>query len=163
VFLGDSSGAAILQSERPARGLEVLDLTWRADNAHHAEVVLPRDGFFHMDGPKAKAWVQPALLSTAHELLERNGATPADLRGLVCHQANLRLLEWFADTLGVSADRHWHDVEWAGNTFASGAATSLAGGLEREADQLVPGDLVLAVTVGAGHNVVGALLRWVGP
>jgi 3-oxoacyl-[acyl-carrier-protein] synthase III len=51
-------------------------------------------------------------------------------------------------------------VEWAGNTASAGAPSALFEGIDAHADELVDGDLILVVTVGAGLNVLGALLRW---
>lgn len=162
VFFGDAAAAAIVQSERPERGLELVDFQWAADNAAHDAVVVPHHGYFTMDARRTRAWVERAIAKQAAEILGRNGLVGSDLRALVCHQANLRLLEWVADRLGVPADRHWHNVEWAGNTSAAGAPSTLAQGLDMTDKELEPGDLFLVVTVGSGLNVAAALLRWVG-
>ena len=44
-------------------------------------------------------------------------------------------------------------------TASAGAPSTLAAGLDEHAHELVDGDLILVVTVGAGLNVIGALLR----
>lgn len=160
-IFGDAAAATLLSSTRPSRGLEVVDTAWRSDNSEHDAVVLPNPGTFAQDGPRARAWVEAAIPEVAGELLERNGIAGPDLRALVCHQANLRLLERMATALQVAPERHWHNVEWAGNTSASGAPSSLAAGLDDHAHELVDGDPILVVTVGAGVNVVAMLLRWV--
>lgn len=162
VFFGDAAAAAIVQSQRPDRGLEVVDFEWGADNAAHDAVVVPHGGYFTMDARRTRTWVEQAIESQATEILERNGLSGADLRALVCHQANLRLLEWVSGRLGVPASRHWHNVEWAGNTSAAGAPSTLAQGLDNAEPELEPGDLFLVVTVGSGLNVAAALLRWMG-
>jgi len=160
-IFGDAAAATLLSRTRPARGLELVDGSWRSDNSEHEAVVLPNPGYFVQDGPRARAWVEAAIPEVAGELLERNGLSGPDLGGLVCHQANLRLLERMAGALDVAPERHWHNVEWAGNTSASGAPSSLAAGLDAHADELADGDPILVVTVGAGVNVVAMLLRWV--
>jgi 3-oxoacyl-[acyl-carrier-protein] synthase-3 len=160
-FFGDAAGATIVQSERPAQGLEVIDIRRWADNSAHDAVLIPNRGWFQMDGPRTRTWVEGAIAEVAKGLLDDHGLVAADLRGLVCHQANLRLIERVATDLGVPPERHWHNVEWAGNTSAAGAPTSLAAGLDANRADLRPGDPILVVTVGAGLNVVGSLLRWV--
>jgi 3-oxoacyl-[acyl-carrier-protein] synthase-3 len=162
VFFGDGAGAGILTATRPAGQAcaEVIDTRWHADNSHHAAVRIPRHGHFAMDGHTTRTWVEKAMTETAGEILGAHGLTGPDLRALVCHQANGRLIERFASTLGVPPERHWHNVEWAGNTWAAGAASSLAEGLDGAADQLADGDHLLVIAVGAGLNVVANLLRW---
>lgn len=163
VFFGDAAAAAIVQGSRPVAGLEMIDAEWESDNRAYDAVTLPNGGFFAMDARRTRRWVESALVETSSRVLKRNGLEGVDLRALVCHQANLRLLEWVAVELGVPERRHWHNVEWAGNTSAAGAPTSLFEGIERERDDLRDGDPMLVVTVGAGLNVAAALLRWVGP
>jgi 3-oxoacyl-[acyl-carrier-protein] synthase-3 len=160
VFFGDGAGAAILRLDPPARGLEVVDRIHWSDNREHAAVTQPRGGSFAMDATATRTWVERAMVDAANALLDRNHLTATELRGLVGHQANLRLLERFAAALGVAPERHWHNVEWAGNTFSAGAPSALAEALDREASDLHPGDPILVVTVGAGLNVVATLLRW---
>ncbi len=160
-FFGDAAAATIVSPDRPDRGLEVVAMARHSDNDEHDAVIIPRGGFFRMDGHRTRTWVEKAIAGTAAELLEGADLAAGDLRGLVCHQANLRLLERIAADLGVAPDHHWHNVEWAGNTSAAGAPTALAEALD-DAGGLDHGDHVLVVTVGGGLNVVGALLRWVG-
>ncbi|HWJ64996.1 MAG TPA: ketoacyl-ACP synthase III [Acidimicrobiales bacterium] len=165
VFFGDAAGAGIVTRGPvpPGGAARIVDLAWHADNQEHAVVRIPHGGWFEMDGRHTRTWVEKAMAETAAQVLDRNGVASADLRALVCHQANLRLIERFAAQLGVPPERHWHNVEWAGNTSASGAPTSLAGGLDASAEQLDDGDHILVVTVGAGLNVVAMLLRWERP
>ncbi len=160
IFFGDGAGATIVARDRPVRGARLVDTVRRSDNGEHAAVRLPRGGWFQMDSGATRRWVEQAMVDAASTLLDRNDVDPGVLRGLVCHQANLRLIERFASTLGVDPSRHWHNVEWAGNTWSAGAPTALAEALDREGDDLVDGDLILVVTVGAGLNVVATLLQW---
>jgi len=160
-FFGDAAVAAVLQTERPASGLEVLDVRRASDNAMHDAVEMPYAGWFRMDGARTRIWVEDAIARLANELLDHAGIGVADLRALVCHQANLRLLERVAADLGMPPERHWHNVAWAGNTGAAGAPSALFDRIEANRDDLADGDLILVVTVGAGLNVIGALLRWV--
>ena len=160
-FFGDAAGAAVVTGRRPTLGLEVVEIRSEADNTAHDAVFIPRGSWFQMDGPRTRDWVEDAIARLATGLLADHGLSAADLAGLVCHQANLRLLERVAADLGVAPERHWHNVEWAGNTSAAGAPTSLAAGLDAHARDLRDGDPILVVTVGAGLNVVACLLRWV--
>lgn len=160
-FFGDAAGAAIVQTERPDRGLEVLTIKRGSDNSLHDAVEFPYGGWFRMDAPRTRVWVEAAMASMAGDLLEEIGAEIGDLRAFVAHQANLRLIERIAKDLGVDPEKHWHNVSWAGNTASAGAPTALFGGLEKHEQDLKDGDLILVVTVGSGLNVLGLALRWV--
>lgn len=159
-IFGDAAAAVVVTNRPQTSALAVVDQAWRADHAEHGAVELPRAGWFRMDGPRTRRWVEKAIPDLAGEVLDRHGLVPEDLRALVCHQANLRLIERVATGLGVAEDRHWHNVEWAGNTSSAGAPSSLAAGLDANRADLRDGDLILIATVGSGLNVAVTLLRW---
>ncbi|MCB1040557.1 MAG: ketoacyl-ACP synthase III [Acidimicrobiales bacterium] len=160
-FFGDAAVAAVVQAERPSRGLEVLAMHRRSEVSMHDAVEWPIGGWFQMDAGRTRRWVEDAIARAAKELLDESGLVVGDLRALVCHQANLRLIQRIAGDLGIEADRHWHNVEWAGNTAAAGAPSALFDGLAEHEHDLVDGDPILMISVGSGLNVVGALLRWI--
>ena len=160
-FFGDAAVAAVVTRHRPPVGMEVLDIRRASDNSMHAAVEVPYAGWFRMDAGITRMWVEAEIAKMTHDLLTGAGVGIGDVRALVCHQANLRLIERVAQDLGVPPERHWHNVEWAGNTAAAGAPSALVDGLSRHQQDLVDGDLILMVTVGSGLNVIGVLLRWV--
>lgn len=160
-FFGDAAAAAVVQRERPARGLQVLATHGFSGNDHTTAVELPNNGYFRMNTGNTRVWVESAIVTMAQHMLSEVGAEVADLRAFVCHQANLRLIERLAARLGVPEDRHWHNVAWAGNTASAGAPTALFEGLDANGESLVDGDLILATTVGAGLNAAGAVFRWI--
>lgn len=161
VFFGDATAAGIVQRAAPSEGLRVLAFERTANNSLHHTVEVPTGGHFRTDGPLTRAWVETAVQAMARRMLEAHDLRASDLRALVCHQANLRLVEHLAAQLGVDEARHWHNVEWAGNTAAAGAASALFEGIERNRGDLRDGDLLLVVTVGAGLNGIAVLLQWV--
>jgi 3-oxoacyl-[acyl-carrier-protein] synthase-3 len=161
IYFGDGSASGVVSRERPDVGLEVIDFERQSNNHLHEAVEIPAVGTFRTDARATRAWVEEAISAVADRLLKRHDLTADDLRALVCHQANLRLIEYVAEQLGVDEERHWHNVEWAGNTGAVGAPSALFEGIDRNIDDLRDGDLILVVTVGSGLNAVGVLLRWV--
>ena len=162
-YFGDGAASAVVQLDRPETGLEVLSMHRASDNSLHHAVEVPSFGYFRTDAALTRSWVEPAVAKVAHQILDEAGCSVADLRAMVCHQANLRLIEQIASDMGVHPDKHWHNVEWAGNLASAGAPSALFEGIEANRSSLKDGDLILVVTVGAGLNVVGALLRWIAP
>lgn len=160
-YFGDASVAGVVTRDRPAVGLEVLRLARSTNCSFHDAVEVPTGGWFRTDANRTRGWVVQAVAAMADELLTGAGLTPADLRALVCHQANLRLIEYIAASLDIEPDRHWHNVEWAGNTASAGAPSALFDGIAANRDSLRDGDLIMMITVGAGLNAMGTLLRWV--
>jgi len=163
ILFGDAAGAAVLTPERPVAGLEILDLHLSCTNRGADLVRIPIGGHFEMEGRAVKPIALPDLINTVTVTLERNRLALSDLRGFVCHQANLRLIETLADHLGVEEHQHWHDVEMFANRGAASVVTAFCSGLDRNAGDFVDGDLFLLTAFGAGFTNGSALLRWVGP
>jgi 3-oxoacyl-[acyl-carrier-protein] synthase-3 len=161
IFWGDAAGAVVLQRERPTVGIEVVDVTLSAHNQGADLVRIPIGGNFEMHGRAVKKIAFQGMVDSATETLERHQLAPADLRGFVSHQANLRMIEGLSERLGIAEDRHWHNVEMFGNQGAAGVLTSFCAGLQRNADDLRDGDLFLLTVYGAGFTGGSALLRWV--
>ena len=92
------------------------------------------------------------------EALEANGIAAADVDLFVHHQANLRINEKFAESLGVPKERVFDTIERYGNTTA---ATIPIGLWEaRAAGKLEPGTLVASAAFGSGFTWASALYRW---
>lgn len=161
IYFGDASASGIVTSSRPTHGLQVIDSVRSADNSLHHAVEVPTDGWFRTDGPLTRRWVVETAPALGRQVLETHDLSPRDLRAVVFHQANLRMAEELARDLEIDPERHWHNVEWAGNTGSAGAASALFEGLDRHRDDLRDGDLILVATVGAGLNALAFLLRWI--
>ena len=161
VFFGDGSGTALLQTERPAVGAAIVDIEVASISEHADRVSAPRDGWFRQDGKFVFDFATEKSIDLARDVLSRHGLEPDDLRVMVGHQSNLRLLEHVADALGIDDKRHWQNVEWYGNQASAGVITALSAGIQDHGDDLADGDLILLLTVGAGFSAGAALLEWI--
>jgi 3-oxoacyl-[acyl-carrier-protein] synthase-3 len=161
IFWGDAAAAVVLQAERPMVGLEIVDVNLSAHNQGADLVRIPIGGSFEMHGRAVKKIAFQGMADSALETLERNRLTVADLRGFVCHQANLRLVEALGERLGLEPGQNWHNVEMFGNQGAASVLTAFCHGLERNAQELQDGDLFLLTVYGSGFTAGSVLLRWV--
>src|SRR5258708_24103724 len=91
-------------------------------------------------------------------LLEKNGFTKDDLKLLVPHQANLRIIRAMQERLGLDDSKVMVNIDRYGNTTAATIPLGLRDAVEQ--GRLRKGDLVLLITVGAGFTTGGVLLRW---
>ena len=160
VLFGDSAATLLLQPERPERGAEIVDVY--LENRSDVDLVrVPLGGTWQMEGPKVKAPALDMMLRCTERLLDRNGLSVHDLRAFIAHQANYRMLEGLAETLGVSEEQHWSNVQRFGNQGAAGAATVLCEGVAANLETLRDGDMILITVVGSGLTAGAVLLRWV--
>src|SRR5260370_42199315 len=93
----------------------------------------------------------------AAQLLEKNGFTRDDLKLLVPHQANLRIIRATQERLGIDDCKVMVNIDRYGKTTAGTIPLGLRDAVEH--GSLRRGDLVLIVSVVAGDTTGGGLLR----
>jgi 3-oxoacyl-[acyl-carrier-protein] synthase-3 len=164
VLFGDGAGAVVLV---PAREPGILSAHLHADGSHRGMLCVPggvsRGGvegrpFLHMDGQAVFKFAVRVLAEVAHEALERNRLTTADIDWLIPHQANERIIEATARKLGIGMDRVVTTVERHANTSAASIPLALD---EAVRDGRVRrGQRVMMLGVGGGFTWGSVLVQW---
>lgn len=98
------------------------------------------------------------MFEVCTELLNRNGLTINDVKLLIPHQANRRVITAVSERLGIDCERVIINIDRYGNT--TGATIPLATRDAIESGKLKKGDIVLFTAVGAGFTVGANLWRW---
>jgi 3-oxoacyl-[acyl-carrier-protein] synthase-3 len=98
------------------------------------------------------------MMELSERLLEQHGYTARDLKLLIPHQANRRIIAATVDRLGLNEDQYVVNLDRYGNTTC--ATIPLATRDALEAGKLKKGDLVLFAAVGAGYTAGSILWRW---
>lgn len=177
VLFGDGAGAALIEAEEPGeagpQGSEVLDSYLRSDGAGDTALIrklggsrTPFDPATHtmaetklyMDGKRVYLFAVDAIVRTVKALTETNGLEVDDLRWIVPHQANIRIIEAAAKRLHISPDRFYTNLDRYANTSAASIPLALVEMLDKEL--IDSGDLILTVGFGAGLTYGGNLIRW---
>jgi 3-oxoacyl-[acyl-carrier-protein] synthase-3 len=148
-FLGEIDGSGAPYLRMPAGGSRLPS---------SAETVEKRLHYVHQEGPQIFKYAVRKMFEVSQALLERNGFTGEDVRMLIPHQANRRIINATAERLNLEADRVMVNIERYGNTTAG--TIPLATRDAVESGRLKKGDLVLFAAVGAGYTVGAALWRW---
>lgn len=91
------------------------------------------------------------MVTAVMDLLKEFGVTVEDLRRVVFHQANGRLLAAVLDGLGIAPDQMYSVLERYGN--ASSASRPIALDHAVREGQVASGDLILLGTFGGRYHV----------
>ena len=102
--------------------------------------------------------VSKSLPKVVTEVLEANGYTTEDIDLLIPHQANLRINQMAARTLGLREDQVFNNIQKYGNTTAASIPIALHEAVE--AGLIKKGDLVVLAAFGAGLTWGANLIRW---
>jgi 3-oxoacyl-[acyl-carrier-protein] synthase-3 len=171
VLFGDGAGAVILRHRPGGRGLVSFDLG--ADGTQTEILSVPAGGcrlpitadvlsggaqYLQMSGKEVYRYAVSAMNRSAEDCLERAGIKPKDLRWIIPHQANVRIIEAVAQRLGVAMEHFFVNLDRYGNTSA--ACLPICLHELNTAGNLKQGDLLLMVAFGGGLTWAGAVLEW---
>lgn len=114
--------------------------------------------YIEMDGRAVYNFAVAANQQILNEMLERNHLKISDLRYIVPHQANLRIIQAVAKRERIPQDLLYINIQRYANTSAASIPIALAE--LSQSGELQTGDLVLCIGFGAGLTSGGVLLRW---
>ncbi|HEY6878768.1 MAG TPA: beta-ketoacyl-ACP synthase 3, partial [Polyangiales bacterium] len=170
VLFGDGAGAAVIGPSDGERG--VLSTHVYADGSQANALCIPGGGsktpasqlsveaglhYVHMAGQDVFKYAVRALSSASVTALEHNEISKDEVRWVVPHQANLRIIEAVSKRVGIPLERFVLNIERFGNT--SSASIPIAFDEAVRAGTIRPGDLVLMCALGAGFAYGASLVR----
>jgi len=180
VLFGDGAGAVVLRGEDPpapnsANGLPgVLSVAIHSDGSLAHLLEMPGGGsrnppnrpetleerlpFIRMLGNETFKVAVRTLAEVSGEVLADAGQAPEDVKWLIPHQANRRIIDAVGRRIEVPADRVYVNVDRYGNTSAASIPIALDE-LNRDG-RIDSGDLVLMAAFGAGLTWGAAAVRF---
>jgi 3-oxoacyl-[acyl-carrier-protein] synthase-3 len=171
VLFGDGAGAAILRNRGKAHGL--LSTCMGADGSKAGLLCMPGGGsrcppspeslaagmhFLRMDGKETFKNAVNAMYTAAHEALKRCELDISQIKCVIPHQANRRIIDAVCRRLKARPDQVFVNVEHYGNTSAASVAIALDEAVQD--GRIHRGDLVLLVVFGAGLTWGAAVIEW---
>ena len=168
-IFGDGCGAALLEATEEEVG--IMDSIMRTDgnslphlhmigggsvNPASHETVENNQHTIWQDGKVVFKHAVSNMSNTCVELMERNNLTKEDVKWVVPHQANLRIIDAVASRVGVTSDKVMINIEKYGNTSAGTIPLCL---WDYE-PQLKKGDVIILTAFGAGFTWGATYLKW---
>jgi 3-oxoacyl-[acyl-carrier-protein] synthase-3 len=155
VLFGDGAGAVLMgRSEREGTFAYALGTTGSAAALIRRET----NGYLEMDGPAVFRWAVGVLSDTIPGVLAGSGLGIADVDLIIPHQANLRIIHAAAESLGVSPERFFTNLQRYGNTSAGSIPLALNEAVR--AGRIKSGDLIVLSGFGSGLSWGTVVLRW---
>jgi 3-oxoacyl-[acyl-carrier-protein] synthase III len=118
----------------------------------------PDDRYFSMSGKEVFWHAVQRMAESVRTVLGHAGLGVDDVDWLVCHQANLRIMNRLADELGFPPGRSICNIAEVGNTAAASIPLALAHA--HSIGTLHTGDRILLTAFGGGLTWGSALLTW---
>ena len=165
VIFGDGAGAAVLgegdnylsSTLSTIGGDNVISIPTKWDNSPFYENPLKKN-VVNMQGQETYKFAVTSMVRDVRQVMEEAGITGEQVKAVIPHQANYRIVEAIAKRMKLPIDRFPMNIERYGNT--SGATIPiLLDELNREG-RLNRGDKIVLAGFGAGLTWGASLLEW---
>ncbi len=172
ILFGDGAGAMVLTpTDDPRRG--VLTTRLHADGSLVPILFQPGGGskepisqkvidakshFVKMNGREVFKVAVRALEESCREVLAAEKLTPGDVKYVIAHQANKRILDATLERLEIPPSKCWMNLEKYGNTSAASVPMTLDEA--NRAGWFQPGDVILMMAIGGGMAWGASVVRW---
>ena len=173
VIFGDGAGAVLLEAGEGDMGLIGFEhkieghggqfLNMPGGGSRHPasdETVQKGMHYVHQEGRQVFKYAVRRTYETTTKLLGRFDMTPQDVKLLIAHQANIRILDATAQRLGLPEEKVVKNIHKFGNTTGATIPLALYDAIEDQ--RLDKGDVILFSSVGAGFTAGASLFRWGG-
>lgn len=172
VLFGDGAGAAVLRRSEEGEG-RILATEMGTDGKHTGILNIPGGGSacpttpenaaqklasLNMSGREVFKLAVNAMKKASEAVIERANLTADDIKLVIPHQANLRIIDAIADRLTIPNEKVFVNLHKYGNTSAAAVAIALdeahrEGRFER-------GDKIILVVFGAGLTWAATAIEW---
>lgn len=168
-LFGDGAGAVLL--EPVDNGYGIMDAILEVDGSGAKNLHMPAGGsllpasyetidsklhYVYQEGQAVFKFAVSKMADVSVEIMKRNGLNHDDIKYLVPHQANMRIIEATARRMGIKREQVMINIEKFGNTTAATLPLCL---WEYE-DQLSPGDNLILTSFGAGFTWGSIYVKW---
>lgn len=154
VLFGDGAGAAIFELCADAPYEHIVGV--RGDTLIRVGGPL-RAQHMTMDGQAVFRFAVTTIPQCVNALVQKVGITTDDIDWVVCHQANVRILDASIRRLGMPAEKFYRNLDRYANTSA--ASIPLALDEMRENGLLQPGQKMILVGFGGGLTWAGVYME----
>ena len=169
ILFGDGAGAVLL--EATTENVGVQDFILKSDG-EGCESLMQKGGgsayppthetidnqwhYIRQEGQSVFKFAVTRMADISAEIMERNDLTGDDVRFLVPHQANKRIIDATANRMGIGEDKVMLNIQKYGNTTAATIPLCL---WDYE-KQLKKGDNLILAAFGGGFTWASAYVKW---
>ncbi len=171
ILFGDAAGAAVVSASDDKPGIiaseigadgtgskAITSLAFRNDEEELEQRVSKRKETVWMAGQTVMKFAVKAMADSSDAVLAKAGLTYDDIKLVIPHQANYRIVDSAIKRMGISQDKILLTLEKYGNTSASCIPVALTEA--KESGIISRGDKIILVGFGGGLTWGAALLEF---
>jgi len=171
ILFGDGAGAAVLRACEDGRGIMAAE--YGVDGSGGDFMKLPAGGsampaseetvrnrmhYMKIRGRETFRFAVVKMAELVRSVVARSDLTMEDVKLIVPHQVNSRILQAAAERLGITTDKLYCNIDQYGNTSAASVPIALDEAVRK--GRIERGDVIVLVAFGGGLSWSAAVLRW---
>ncbi|MDM8552146.1 beta-ketoacyl-ACP synthase III [Desulfobacterales bacterium HSG2] len=172
IIFGDGAGAVLLEpSETGDTGIE--DFILHLDGSGYEHLYTPAGGslwptsyetvekkmhYIQQDGRTVFKHAVKGMADVSSRLMKKNNLTNKDIKFLIPHQANLRIIDAVAKKLDLAPEQVIINIQDYGNTTSATIPLAMSEAYQKR--MMTPGDWIILTGFGAGFAWGSLLLKW---
>ena len=172
VLFGDGAGAVLLEKRKDFRN-SLISSRLCADGTYNNLLLIPGGGsaspashdtvdkkmhYIKMEGKEVFKLAVTAMVKACKDTLTNAHVDSNDIKWLVPHQANMRIITAVGSRLGIPDERVYVNVDKYGNTSA--ASIPIAIDELNRSGKIAQGDILLLTSFGAGMTWAASVIKW---
>ncbi len=173
VLFGDAAGAVLLEPADEDDDCIVMDSMIKTDgigkeflymlaggsrNPATHETVEKRMHFIRQEGRSVYKFAVNNMSDSSLEIVTRNGLKGSDIKLLIPHQANKRIIDTVANKLKLQDEQVLVNINKYGNTTAATIPLGMVEALDNK--RIKRGDYIVITAFGAGFTWGASLIKW---
>tara|TARA_B100000427_G_scaffold281681_1_gene252991 strand:- start:1864 stop:2865 length:1002 start_codon:yes stop_codon:yes gene_type:complete len=175
VLFGDGGGAAILKAEQGDSGIlsthlycdgtDMKSLWMEAPGSSASNQInikniqkYPERYEPYMNGRDVFKNAVARFPEVIQEAMDKNNLNIDDIKLIIPHQANLRIIQAIAKRMNISMEKIYSNIQKYGNTTAASIPIALCEAYNE--GKIQKGDYIILAAFGAGYTWASAAIRW---
>ncbi len=169
VLFGDGAGAVLLEPTTENEG--IIDFKLHSDGTGENHLIMKGGGsknpashetidkkyhYIHQEGPSVFKFAVTNMADAAANIMEKNNLKGEDIKWLVPHQANKRIIDATANRMGIGSEKVMLNIQKYGNTTAATIPLCL---FDYE-NQINKGDNLILAAFGGGFTWGAVYIKW---
>ena len=172
VLFGDGAGAMVISASEHSKGIRATHLISDGSKQDYLclsafplsnPFVKGEEGNFHsfitMKGQEVFKFAVRTITDVIMTVLAKAEFNEEDIKYIVAHQANIRIIEQAAKSSGIPLEKFYVNLDRVGNTSAATIGIALDEMVQK--DMLQTGDKVILVGFGGGMTSGAILVEWI--
>lgn len=156
VIFGDGAGAVILSLTDSDS--DILSAEMKSDGSHWGSLNCPVGEKLRMRGRETFKLAIKSMETASKKALEKANLTLDDIKLIIPHQANIRIINTLAERLNIPEEKVFSNIHKYGNTSAASIPIALYDTMKE--GKIKKGDNILLTAFGGGLSWGSIVLRY---